>query len=147
MAALSADVAVVFDPSRPIGIRQAPSDSADTYFRGGLAHWATGELDVGTVGAGALFAGVLLENKVTAASGELIWIATGGRFHWANTTIALAVVESGFSLDIGDPEDDPSTMTVHAVGDSGVVGVLDQVTVTAVSGWIDISRRAVPTNL
>ncbi len=147
MAALSADVAVVFDPSRNVGLRQAPSDAADTYFRGGLAHWASGELDIGTVGAGAQFAGVLMEHIVTAASGEMIWIATGGRFHWANATIALAVVESGFSLDIGDPEDDPSTMTVHAAGDSGVVGILDQVTVETTSGWIDISRRAIPTNL
>ena len=145
MGALAADIAVVFDPSRNIGLRQKQSDSADTYFRGGLAHTTAGQLTL-TPTAAETFAGILMEHRVTTAAAEMVWVATGGRFHFTCTNFTLANEEKGFALQVGDFFDDPSTMNITAGGDGATVGILDHVTVTAADGWLDISRRNTPEN-
>ena len=141
MATLAADVAVVFDPSRTIGLRQAPANSADTFFRGGFPYYTAGELDL-TPAATMKFAGVLMEHRVTTATGDLVWIATGGRFHIANTSITAANMEDGFAQAAAALFDNPADLVIAVAGTAGTVGVLDQVTVEATSGWLDISRRA-----
>ena len=143
--ALTADVAVVFDPSRNIGLRQAQSNSADTYYRGGMAFYTAGQLDL-TPAETVPFAGVLMEHKVTAASAEMIWIATGGRFHFSCVKFTLANMEVAFAMQVGDLFDAPANLDVSGASDSAVTGVLDQVTADAVSGWLDISRRLAGTN-
>ena len=143
MATLAANVPIVFDTSRSPGLRQAPAET-DVYFRGGIAHWAAGSLHLTPVD-GSLFAGVMMEAS-SATAGDMLWIATAGRFHFAAVGMLVAEMEVAFNMPIADAFDDPSELVTSAAGDGGGVGVLDQVTSEAVSGWLDISRRASPTN-
>jgi hypothetical protein len=43
--------------------------------------------------------------------------------------------------------DNPADLVVNAVGTAGQVGILDHVTSIGVSGWVNIERRAAPTNI
>jgi hypothetical protein len=145
MATLDADVAVVFDPSRNIGLRQFPSDSADTYFRGGLAHHTASTATL-TPTAAEFFLGVIMEHRVTAAAAELVWVATSGRFHFANGNFEVGDLDVLFQMPAAALFDNPADLDDAVAGAAGGVGVLDQVTVTATSGWLDISRRVAATN-
>jgi len=145
MATLTADVAVVFDPSRNVGLRQFPSDSADTFFRGGIAHHTASTATL-TPAATEFFLGVIMEHRVTAASGEMVWLATSGRFHFANSNFEVGDLDVLMQMPAADLFDNPASLDDAAVGAAGGVGVLDQVTVTGTSGWLDISRRVGATN-
>ena len=145
MATLTADVAYVPDPARVVGLRQFPSDSADTYFRGGIAHHTASTVTL-TPTAGEFFLGVLSEHIVTAAAGEMVWVATAGRFHFANANFELGDLEKLMQMPAAALFDNPADLDDATAGAAGGVGVLDQVTVTAVSGWLDISRRVAATN-
>ncbi len=140
MAALTADVAVVFDPALPIGLRQAPAVGADTYYRGSTCHSNAGLLD-NAHGALDDFYGVAMENRVTAAANDLVWIATLGRFHFACVLFTAANHEDDFAALAATLFDNPADLGLATTGTSGSIGVLDQVTVEAVSGWLNISRR------
>lgn len=145
MAALSADAPFVFDPSRNIGLRQVRAAGADTFFRGALSGYTAGELDV-TPAETVPFAGIVAQNTVVAAQGDLVWVATAGRFHFACTNFTLANMEVAFAAQTAGLTDNPADLDVSGAADAAVAGVLDQVTVTAISGWLDISRRLAGTN-
>ena len=96
--------------------------------------------------AGEFFTGVLVEHKVTAAAAEMVWVATGGRFHFANTNFEVGDLDVLMQMPAAALFDNPADLDDATAGAAGGVGVLDQVTVTAISGWLDISNRVAPTN-
>ena len=145
MATLTADVTFRHDASRNIGLRQFPTDGADTWFRGGLSHHTASTATL-TPSAGEFFLGVNAEHLVAAAAGEMVWVATSGRFHFACANFELGDLDVLMQMPAAALFDNPADLDDAAVGAAGGVGVLDQVTVTAVDGWLDISRRVAATN-
>jgi len=141
MATLSADIEYRFDPRWPIGLTQFAPTTADTYFRGGLAHQvdATGALTLTPADADS-YAGVVSEHKVATTS-DLIWVATAGRWYFACANFTNANIGLQFAIQSGDLTDNPSTLDLQSTGDAGTCGVLWKVVTTATDGWLNTDIR------
>jgi hypothetical protein len=148
MAALDTDVDINFDGNKPPTVIQVKGETADTYYRGGLAHHTAGLLQL-TPLATEEFAGVIMErpdpNPIVA--NDLVYIAITGRFFWAFAGALDADFMAGVSMPAAALFDNPADLVVNAVGTAGQVGILDHVVSTGVSGWVNIERRSAPTNL
>ncbi len=90
--------------------------------------------------------GVAWQTLVAVAADELIWIAITGRFHWDCANFTNDNYGLAFADQVGVFFDNPADLNIQAAGDGGAIGVLDHVTSTAVSGWINISNRTDPTH-
>lgn len=145
MAALSADTTYTFDPRWNIGLIQQPA-TADTYYRGGLAHLLNDGTTITLVPVDAdFYMGVVSEHKVTSAS-DLVWIASAGRWFFAAVAFAIADLNKAFAMPNGTLFDNPADLHVAAGTDAGAVGYLYQVGTTAVDGWLNTDHRMAPTN-
>ena len=148
MAALTTDVDIEFDGNAPPTVIQVKGEAADTYFRGGIAHHTAGLLQL-TPTATEESAGVIMErpdpNPIVA--NDLINIAITGRFFFAFAGALDADFMEGVSMPAAALFDNPADLVVNVAGTAGQVGILDHVTSTAVSGWVNISRRSAPTNI
>ena len=148
MAALSANVEIQFDGNLTPSLAQVKGEVADTYFRGGLAHHTAGLLQL-TPAITEEYAGVIWgqpdPNPIVA--NDLVWIAITGRFHFAFVGALDGDFNDIMSMPAAALFDNPADVVVSAVGDAGGIGILDHVTSTAVSGWINTNRRAIPTNI
>lgn len=145
MAALADNVAIQFDSNRPPSLIQMTSNGALTFYRGGLIHAAAGLAKV-IPGATDLFVGVCWQKMVATAS-DLITAAVTGRFKFANTAFTNANYGLAFAQPAAALTDNPADLLASAAGSAGVVGCLDQVSSTAVNGWLNIERRASAENL
>lgn len=148
MAALAAEVAVVFDAAHPPTITQVKGE-ADSYFKGGLAHHTAGILNVLPL-ATEEFAGVIMglpqgvTNPITL--NDLVYIAINGRFFFSGVNYADANYMNVMAMPAANLFDNPADLVVNAAGTAGGIGVLDHVSSTGVNGWLDISRRSLPIN-
>lgn len=148
MAALTTDVSIEFDGNHPPTVVQVKGEVADTYYRGGIAYHTAGLLQL-TPLATEEFAGVIMErpdpNPIVA--NDLIAIAITGRFFWLFAGALDASFNSPVSMPAAALFDNPADLVISAAGTAGSVGTLDHVVSTGVSGWVNIDRRALPTNL
>ena len=146
MAALTAAVPIEFDANRPPSLAQKKSSGTLTFFRGSILHavTATGLL-LKAPAAADWYTGVAWEGKATVAN-DLIFVAITGRFFWANTSFTDANHERSFAMLAAALTDNPADLGLAAVGTAGTVGCLDHVASTAVNGWINTDRRALPEN-
>ena len=146
MATLAADIAVVFNPSYPIGLGQFGPTGTDIYFRGGLAHKvvATGKCTLAPADADPGI-GVVMEHK-SATTADLIWIATSGIFNFACANFTDANQNGIFAQQSTDLTDNPASLDVVGAGDAGAMGKLVLVDSTGVSGWLNLSIRIADSN-
>jgi hypothetical protein len=146
MAALAADIAAVFDPRYPIGLQQKPG-TADTYYRGGVAHkvLATG-LIILTPAAVDYYFGVVMEKRVAATS-DLVWCATAGHWFFLCAQITSAQESLTLAMAAATLFDNPADLVISVAGTAGAVGVIDNATATGVSGWVYTDRRNTTENL
>jgi len=142
MAALAADIAVVFDPRFPIGLMQRPCSATDIFYRGGIAS----ELDAGTgitltpVDAD-WFGGVVMEHK-SASAADMIWIAPNGHFFFTCSNFSAANYNLGFAIQATDLFDSPATLDVLGAADIGCVGILMAGGGTAgTNGWLNLDQK------
>lgn len=146
MAALSADLPIRFDPRWEIGATQYVAVTADIYYRGGLAHFTAADSTLNlTPNAADNYAGVVLEHK-SAATSDLVWIATSGRWFFTCANFTIANLMATFAQQAGVLFDNPADLDISGVGDAGAIGRLWLVGTTATDGWIDTSDRAALTN-
>lgn len=148
MAALTADIALKFDPRWDIGLIQFNASAADTYYRGGLAHLLNdgSGLTLTPVDADN-YMGVVMEHKVVTAATELVWIGSAGRWFFACDDFAIADMNKAFAIDsTATLFDNPADMRIQAAGDPGAVGYLYLVGTTVVDGWLNTDHRQAPTN-
>jgi len=150
MATLTTEVEIRWDGNNPPTIVQKAAEVADTYFRGGIAHTTAGLLQL-TPTATENPAGVIMglasgvDNPVAIA--DLIWIAVTGRFFFAFAGALDADEGEGVSMPAAALFDNPADLVVNAAGTAGQLGILDHIASTAVSGWVNLSRRSAPTNI
>jgi len=151
MAALSADVpyGMIFDPRYEIGLTQFKCTAADIFYRGGLSFTigATGLLTATPAATADFFAGVNAEHRTTTAANELVWVATTGKFWFAATTLTDANRGKQFAQAAAALFDNPADIVVSVAGTTSAIGQLTVVDDTAVSGWVDTTRRITDENL
>jgi hypothetical protein len=148
MAALSADIAAIFDPRFEIGLMQRPASATDIYYRGGLAH----ELDAGTgitltpVDAD-FYAGVVMEHK-SATAADMVWIGTFGHWFFTCSNFSAANYNLNFCTQAATLFDNPADLDVtQAAADPGIVGILLPGGGTAgTNGWLNTNMRQPITN-
>lgn len=149
MAALSAPVGIEFDGNHPPTIIGMKSSGTLTFFRGSVLHATAGRL-LKAPAATDLFAGVAWEGsgsgKATVAN-DIFMVAITGRFFFANANFTDANYGLTFAMAAGTLTDNPSDLAAAAAGSAGTCGTLDQVVSTAVSGYLNIDRRAAAENL
>lgn len=148
MASLTANVPLFqsWDKVKPLPMR---CQGADTFFRGGLVFWVAGRVDPLVADTNSEFAGIVAEYVVTTAQDQyvLVYPATcGGLFLFANTAFTIANQGALFYQTVAG-EDDPSTLSITAAGNSGAVGRLVQARTSGTDGWIDIGDRFAPANV
>lgn len=147
MAALAADINVVFDPRYDIGLTQFAPTAADIYYRGGLAHKvAANSLATLTPADADSYLGVVMEHAIVTTS-SLVWLATTGKFWFTGVaTFTNANVNGIFAIQATDLFDNPATLDVQGAGDAGACGKLVTVDATTVSGWLNTNVRAADVN-
>jgi hypothetical protein len=116
------------------------ANAADTFFRGALVFFNAGRIAPLVVDTSSNFAGIVAEHAVIAAQDEFVLVYTEGIFLLPCANFTIANQGTLFYQTVAG-EDDPTTLTTTAAGNSGAVGTLIQVKTTAVDGWIDIGRR------
>jgi hypothetical protein len=145
MASLTKNVAVfaAFDDYKPMPMR---ANAAATYYRGGLVFFIAGRIQPLVTDTVSEFAGIVAESTIITAQDQPVLIypaSAGGLFLFANTNFTIANQNLLFYQTLAG-EDDPSTLTTTAAGNSSAVGRLVQVRTTAVDGWISIGDRFNP---
>jgi hypothetical protein len=148
MASLTKKVATfeAFGDYVPMPMR---CNAADQFFRGGLVFFVAGFIDPLVADTNSEFAGIVAEDVTTLAQGDPVLVypaSNGGLFLFANANFTIANQGSLFYQTTAG-EDDPSTLSTTAAGNSGAVGRLVQVRTTAVDGWLAIGDRALPNNV
>lgn len=145
MAALADNVNLQFDTDRSPVLIQMTSAGSLTFFRGGLVHAGAGLAKVTPV-ATDLFVGVCWQ-KIVATASDLVTLAVSGRFKFSNAAFTNANYGLAFAQPAAALTDNPADLAVATAGSAGDVGVLDQVSSTGVSGYLNIDRRNTPENL
>ena len=144
MAALTADVAVIFDPRYPIGLMQKPATAA-TYFRGGISSKIAGtELIIKAPAAADFYWGINMERKV-AATADLLWCGTSGHFFFTNVLMTYANENASFATLAATLVDNPADIGIATTGTAGTIGILIK-SVADASGWINTDQRAAVVN-
>ena len=143
MAALTADVEVIYDPKSNAIRRQYKVVGADTYFRGALIHITNGTGKADATAANAMeFLGVSDENLIAAAADELLHVWVRGVFFFSGMTPADADLGDVFAATA--TSDNPADLVVNAVGTPGAMGMV--IAVEAGGLWIDIGSRSLVIN-
>lgn len=147
MAALTADVHLAHkgDPK----IIELPAAGADTFYVGAVAVADTGgRVQVAGHASGDRFVGIVTEQKVATAQGDLVKIATGGTWLLPVAGGAITDQESTIYVDISAASDNPADLLVEGGAvESGVdpaMGVCTKFEASA-SLWVNIERRNNPT--
>ena len=125
-----------------------PCQAADQFFRGGLVFYVAGRIDPLVADTNSEFAGIVAEDVTTTAQDQTVLVypaSLGGLFLFANASFTIANSGLLFHQTVAG-EDDPSTLTTVAAGNSGAVGRLVVVRTTGVDGWLAIGDRATPVN-
>lgn len=150
MAALAADVAVVFDPRYEIGLTQFKVSAAtDIYYRGGLAHTvgASGLATLTPAATADFYAGVVMEHG-TKVTNDLVWLATTGTFYFVNALFTAANRGKIYAMGAGALFDNPADLALSATtGGPAACGQLKQIDTADGAGYLNTNVKIADENL
>lgn len=149
MAALGADVAVVVDPESSARRRNYKATGTLTFYRGGIASITIGTGTVSNANADAdtsigVIDGLPFVAGRAAVAGTMVAVYVSGCFWFACANFSDVNLWKMFAETAGS--DNPADITLQTTGTTGTLGMLEVVDATGVSGWLDISQKAVGVN-
>lgn len=142
--ALTANVAVVYDPARnPVKRQWKTGAITDEFYRGAIVTCAVGTgLAVVTSVDASEFVGICDERKTFTGTAGNVWVIVDAIMWFATTYAADAnVANTGYAAATAT-DDAPSGIVQLGAGTTGQIGTLIQPDVTGTSGWFDIGIGA-----
>lgn len=139
MAALTNDASIQYDLAVPPSLAQIRIGIATTIYRGSLVHAHFG-LATNQPLETEHFIGVAWQRVTNASIGQLITIAVTGRFKFSCVNFTDTNYGELFAVNTL-LSDNPTDLDIVDFGFGGPVGVLDQVTDSGISGYLNIARR------